>query len=79
MPFSALGLDTYAVGETREQMLESAGKVVEGKDVIKKFYSGYGEKVMARGGNTEVFRLGNDYLKNKWPELDYIKSASIVE
>ena len=31
MPFSALGLDTYAVGDTREQMLESAGQVVEGR------------------------------------------------
>jgi peptidyl-prolyl cis-trans isomerase A (cyclophilin A) len=54
------------------------GKVVEGQDVIKKFYSGYAEKVMARGGNTEIFKLGNVYLKDKWPKLDYIKSASIV-
>jgi peptidyl-prolyl cis-trans isomerase A (cyclophilin A) len=55
------------------------GKVVEGKDVIKKLHFGYGEKVMARGGNTEIFKLGNDYLKQKWPDLDYIKSASIME
>lgn len=55
------------------------GKVVEGQDVIKKLYSGYGEKVMARGGNTEIFKLGNQWLKDKWPELDYIKSASIIQ
>ena len=55
------------------------GKVVAGQDVIKKFYGGYGEKVMGRGGNTEIFKLGNAYLKDKWPKLDYIKSASIVE
>ena len=55
------------------------GKVIAGQDVIKKLYSGYGEKVMGRGGNTEVFKLGNTYLKDKWPKLDYIKSASIVE
>ncbi|MBW2525380.1 MAG: peptidylprolyl isomerase [Deltaproteobacteria bacterium] len=55
------------------------GKVVEGQDVIKKLYAGYGEKVMARGGNTEAFKLGNPWLKEKWPELDYIKSSSIME
>lgn len=54
------------------------GKLVAGQDVIKKFYDGYGEKVMARGGNTEIFKLGNAYLKEQWPKLDYIKTASIV-
>jgi peptidyl-prolyl cis-trans isomerase A (cyclophilin A) len=55
------------------------GKVIAGQDVLKKLYSGYGEKVMGRGGNTEVFKLGNAYFKDKWPKLDYIKSATIVE
>lgn len=55
------------------------GKVVEGKDVFEKFYAGYGEKVMARGGNTEAFKLGNPYFKDKWPKLDYIQKATIVE
>lgn len=31
MPFSALGLDTYAVGETQEQILETAAAVFDGK------------------------------------------------
>ena len=55
------------------------GKVISGQDVMKKLYSGYGEKVMGRGGNTEAFKLGNAYFKDKWPKLDYIKSASIVD
>ena len=29
MPFSALGVDTFAVGETAEQMTESAGRIIE--------------------------------------------------
>jgi len=31
MPFSALGVDTYSVGESDEQILESAGKIIDGK------------------------------------------------
>jgi vacuolar-type H+-ATPase subunit F/Vma7 len=28
MPFSALGLDTYTVGQTKEQIIESAEKII---------------------------------------------------
>ena len=31
MPFSALGADTYSVGNTAEQIRESADKIVNGK------------------------------------------------
>jgi vacuolar-type H+-ATPase subunit F/Vma7 len=31
MPFSALGLDTYAVGQADEDIIESAAKIVGGK------------------------------------------------
>ncbi|MHC4891488.1 MAG: V-type ATP synthase subunit F [Planctomycetota bacterium] len=31
MPFSALGVNTYSVGHTTEQMLESAKKIIDGK------------------------------------------------
>jgi len=31
MPFSALGLDTYAVGEKREEIIESAEKIIGDK------------------------------------------------
>ena len=31
MPFSALGVDTYSVGHTMEQMIESAERIIGGK------------------------------------------------
>jgi vacuolar-type H+-ATPase subunit F/Vma7 len=31
MPFSALGVDTYSVGQTAEQTLESANKIISDK------------------------------------------------
>ena len=31
MPFSALGVDTYPVGHTKEQMIEAARKIVSDK------------------------------------------------
>lgn len=31
MPFSALGVDTYSVGQTTEQILESANKIIGDK------------------------------------------------
>ena len=31
MPFSALGLDTYAVGEGPEEIVESARRIIDGK------------------------------------------------
>ena len=31
MPFSALGLDTYAVGQADEDITESAAKIISGK------------------------------------------------
>ena len=31
MPFSALGVDTYSVGQTAEQILENANKIISDK------------------------------------------------
>ncbi|MFA5240222.1 MAG: V-type ATP synthase subunit F [Phycisphaerae bacterium] len=31
MPFSAMGVDTFAAGETDEQTIAAAGKIIEGK------------------------------------------------
>ena len=31
MPFSALGLDTYPVGQVVEEIIESAGRIIDGK------------------------------------------------
>ena len=57
------------------------GKVVEGMDVVNAVYSGYGEGA-PRGRGPSQGRMqseGNAYLKAEFPEMDYIKSISIVK
>jgi len=56
-------------------------KVIEGMDVADALYSEYGEQAGGgiRGGHQDsVFINGNDYLKRKFPKLDYIKQARII-
>ena len=57
------------------------GKVIEGMDVVRKFYSGYGEG--APGGNgPDQSRLTNEgkaYLDKSFPRLDSIKTAVVVQ
>ena len=48
-------------------------KVVEGMDVVKKLYSAYGE----RPDQGAIQSKGNSYLKDSFPQMDYIKSAEI--
>jgi peptidyl-prolyl cis-trans isomerase A (cyclophilin A) len=55
------------------------GQVVEGMDVVKKLYTGYGEGA-PRGRGPDQARLqrdGNPYLREHFPELDYVKHASV--
>ena len=56
------------------------GKVSDGMDVVDKINGEYGEG--APGGNGpnqgRVQMEGNAYLKKDFPNLDYIKSATIV-
>jgi len=57
------------------------GKVIEGMDVVDKINSEYGEGA-PRGNGPDQGRVqmeGNAYLKKDFPNLDYIKSASIVK
>ena len=58
----------------------SFGKVVEGMNVVDKINGEYGEG--APGGNgpnqQRIQMEGNAYLKKDFPNLDYIKSATIV-
>lgn len=56
------------------------GKVVEGMDVVDKINAEYGEGAPGgRGPNQgSIQREGNAYLKRAFPNLDSIKSASIV-
>lgn len=55
------------------------GKVIAGLDVVQNFYSGYGEGApQGRGpyqGQLEL--LGNPYLEKNFPQLDFIRKATI--
>jgi peptidyl-prolyl cis-trans isomerase A (cyclophilin A) len=55
------------------------GKVVEGMDVVKKLNTEYGEGApQGRGPNQgKVQMMGNAYLKQDFPNLDYIKTAAM--
>ncbi len=57
------------------------GKVVEGMDVVNKLYAGYGEGAPRGRGpsQAEMQKTGNAYLKASFPELDWVKKATIVE
>lgn len=57
------------------------GKVVEGMKVVESLYNGYGEGFPNGRGpdQSRVRNEGNAYLKEKFPKLDYIKTAEIVE
>ena len=57
------------------------GTVVEGMDVVDKIHTGYGEGA-PRGRGPSQGRIqseGNAYLKKDFPELNFIKKASIME
>ena len=57
------------------------GKVVEGMDVIDSLYSDYGEGAPRGRGpdQAKTQHHGNPYLKDQFPNLDYIKSAALEE
>ena len=51
------------------------GKVVEGMDVVDKINPDYRE----RPNQGSIQSRGNEYLKASFPELDYVKKATIVK
>ena len=57
------------------------GKVVEGMDVVNKLHAGYGEGAPRGRGpsQAEMQKTGNAYLKASFPELDWVKKATIAE
>lgn len=61
------------------QMLDEQGfapfaRIVEGMAVVEKFYSGYGEAP----DQEAITNRGNAYLEQRFPNLDYIKTATIM-
>ena len=53
------------------------GKVVSGMENVDKLYSAYGEA--ASQNQPQIEGEGNAYLNKQFPQLDYIKTARIVE
>lgn len=53
----------------------------EGMQVVDKLYSQYGESI-PRGNGPEqgkIMAMGNEYLTRNFPQLDYIKTAKVVQ
>ncbi len=53
------------------------GEVIEGMDVVKSLYQGYGEAPSKRQGDIQM--RGNAFLDAAFPELDGIETAEVVE
>jgi len=49
------------------------GRVISGMDIVQSFYAGYGEKPEQQ----LIEAQGNAYLQMQFPQLDYIKKATI--
>jgi peptidyl-prolyl cis-trans isomerase A (cyclophilin A) len=57
------------------------GKVVEGLEVLEKLYAGYGEWSPPGSGPsaTKIQMEGNSYLDSRYPRLDRLKKAVILD
>jgi peptidyl-prolyl cis-trans isomerase A (cyclophilin A) len=56
------------------------GEVTQGFDVVQKLHGGYGDGPPSGPGpdQRDIERRGNAYLKQRFPELDWIETAKIV-
>jgi peptidyl-prolyl cis-trans isomerase A (cyclophilin A) len=56
------------------------GEIVEGLDVVDKFYAGYGEGAPSGKGPNQglVQAKGNEYLTKSFPNLSYFSSAKFI-
>lgn len=52
-------------------------QVVDGQKNIEKFYGGYGEKPGRE--QDSIGQYGNDFLKRKYPKVDYIIKAYLID
>jgi peptidyl-prolyl cis-trans isomerase A (cyclophilin A) len=57
------------------------GRVISGMDVVDKLHAGYGEGAPSgRGPNqAQIQAEGNAYLTKSFPQLDYVKTATIAK
>jgi cyclophilin family peptidyl-prolyl cis-trans isomerase len=58
------------------------GRIVEGMDVVDALHDGYGESALGgiRAGKQDpLFDRGNAYLKERFPLLDYIRTARVEQ
>jgi len=53
------------------------GEVVEGMNIVDSLYSGYGERTTSEQGS--IYKQGNAFLDEKYPELDSIITARVVD
>jgi peptidyl-prolyl cis-trans isomerase A (cyclophilin A) len=55
------------------------GEVTSGMEVVDQFYNGYGEGApQGRGPDqSQIEEQGNAYLEKGFPQLDYIKKATV--
>lgn len=58
-----------------DQGFSPFGEVIEGMPNVEGIYSGHGENP----DQGQINGAGNEYLKRNFPELDYVKKATIVE
>jgi len=64
-----------------EEGFAPIGEVVEGMDVVERFWSSYGE-VAPRGSGPDpkqIMLLGDDYLDREFPRLDRIVRATVID
>jgi peptidyl-prolyl cis-trans isomerase A (cyclophilin A) len=57
------------------------GEVVEGMEVVESLHTGYGEGEPKGTGPHQptLEREGNDYLRRRFPDLDYVTRAALAE
>jgi cyclophilin family peptidyl-prolyl cis-trans isomerase len=52
-------------------------EIIEGMDTVEKFYGGYGSE--PSNNQDQIYSKGNVWLRENYPELDYIIKAGIIE
>lgn len=73
-----VNLGNNATLDTQRVPFVPFGKVVEGMDVIKKINTEYGENPRGEDIQGKFKRQGNAYIRDRFPNIDFIKSVEII-